>query len=228
MHITPKRRRRAMRAHYLARRGNDQRQIAERLNVSRATVRDDLQLVETHWSQIAGPAADDLLLESLHLLQLRLALALKNDEVADNAARLTAPEYLKARDAQETRLNALAREIRRTVEQVHQRAEQRPDQPDLYQEEAREPAKPVKTTPELTKTDHPNSTIPSPQQEIVQSEAAAEKIPAEPAQDALIKEAIQHFPHLKGQSPEQILHFLDQLTDPKGEEQPAIYAEAAG
>ncbi|MDE2967189.1 MAG: HTH domain-containing protein [Chloroflexota bacterium] len=231
MHIAPRRRRRAMRAHYLAQRGLSQRQIAEQMDVSRATVRDDLQLVETHWSQIAAPAADDLLLESLHLLQLRLALALKNDEVADNAARLTAPEYLKARDHQETRLNALAREIRRTVQQVHQRAEQRPDQPDLYQEQPQEQPKPVKTTPELTKPDQPHSTISSPQQEIVQSEAPAEKIPPEPDQDALIEEAVQHFPHLKGQSPEQILHFLDQLTDPNTDEGgPAgrIYAEAAG
>ena len=70
----------------------------------------------------------------------------------------------------------------------------------------------------------PKPTISSPEQEIVQSEPEKEKIPEEPDHDALIQEAITHFPHLKGQSETQILQFLDQLTTPE----PKIYAEAAG
>ncbi|MYA01003.1 MAG: hypothetical protein F4Y35_04385 [Chloroflexi bacterium] len=79
---------------------------------------------------------------------------------------------------------------------------------------------------ELTKIAPSNSTISSPQQEIVPDQAPEEKIPAEPTQDALIAEAVQHFPHLKGQSAEQILHFLDQVTNPNGQ-QPTIPTKTA-
>ena len=231
MHIPPKRRRRAIHVHYLTQRGFSQRKIAEQLKISKATVSTDLQLIETHWSQIAGPAADDLLLESLQLLQIRLSLAVKNDDVTNNADRLTPVEYLRARENQETRLNALAREIRRTVQQIHLRAEHRPDQPGLYEEEPQELSE---TSPKSAQTDRPESTISSPEQEIVPDQAPEEKTPTEPVQlpdppdqDALIAEAVEHFPHLKGRSAEQILQFLDQITDPSAQE-PPIYAEAAG
>ncbi len=214
MHIPPRRRRRALRIHYLIQRGLSQQQVAEKLEISRATVRADLQLMETHWSRIAAPAADDLLLQSLQLLRIRLSRAIKRDPVARNTNRLTPVEYLRARDAQETQLNGLAREIRRTVRQVQLRAEQRPDQPDLYDEQPQDSSE---TMTKLTKIAPPNSTISSPQQEIVPDQAPEEKIPAEPTQDDLIAEAVQHFPHLKGQSAEQILHFLDQITNPNGQ-----------
>ncbi|MCY3922816.1 MAG: DeoR family transcriptional regulator, partial [Chloroflexi bacterium] len=218
MHIPPKRRRRAIHVHYLTQRGRSQREIAEQLKISKATVRSDLQLIETHWSQIAAPAADDLLLESLRLLQIRLSLAIKHDDVTNNADRLTPVEYLRARENQETRLNALAREIRRTVQQIHLRAEQRPDQPGLYGEEPQELSE---TSPKSGQTDRPDSMISSPEQEIVADQAPEEKTPAEPVQlpeppdqDALIAEVLEHFPHLKGQPEEEILQFLDHLTDP--------------
>lgn len=235
MHIPPRRRRRVIHVHYLTQRGCSQREIGERLKLSKSTVRSDLQLIETHWSSIAAPAADDLLLESLQLLKLRLSLAIKEDPVDKNANRLTPVEYLRARENQESQLNALAREIRRTVQQVHQRAEQRPDQPGLYDEESQNSAQ---TSPESTQTDPSDSTTSSPEQEIEESQPAQEKFPAEPVQlpnppgqDALIEEAVQHFPHLKGQSAEQILQFLDQITNPDAPEQetsPLIYTEAAG
>ena len=231
MHIPPKRRRRAIHVHYLTQRGFSQRKIAEQLKISKATVGSDLQLIETHWSQIAGPAADDLLLESLQLLKIRLSLAIKHDDISNNSDRLTPVEYLRARENQETRLNALAREIRRTVQQIHQRAEQRADQPGLYDEEPQELSE---SKPESAQIDRPESTISSPEQEIVPDRAPEEKTPTEPVQlpdppdqDALIAEAVEHFPHLKGQSAEQILQFLDQITDPSAQE-PPIYAEAAG
>ncbi|MYA02540.1 MAG: HTH domain-containing protein, partial [Chloroflexi bacterium] len=166
MFIPPKRRRRIMRAHHLRQQGHSLRQIAEKLNISIATVRADLKLAQTHWATIAAASADDLLLESLHLLQIRLTLAIKRDYVADNASRLTPVDYLRARDAQETQLNHLAREIRRTAHDVHRRAAQRPDQPDLFDEEPQELAE---TITESTKIEPPNSTISSPEQEIVQS-----------------------------------------------------------
>ncbi len=166
-----------MRAHHLRQQGHTLRQIAEKLNISVATVRADLKLAQTHWATIAAASADDLLLESLHLLQIRLTLAIKRDYVADNAGRLTPVDYLRARDAQENQLNHLAREIRRTAHDVHRRAAQRPDQPDLFDEEPQELAE---TITESTKIEPPNSTISSPAQEIVQSQPSEEKIPTEP------------------------------------------------
>ncbi len=228
MRITPQRRRRATRAHYLRQHGQSLKRIAETVNVSLATVRSDLKLVEAHWASIASAVADDLLLESLFLLKTRLSLAIAHDSVTDNAKRLTPVEYLRARDAQETQLNALAREIRRTAHEVQRRAEQRPDQPELYDEEPQESAE---TTTKLSQIEPPDPTISSPEQEIVPSEAKTEKIPAEPDLDPLIAEAVQHFPHLEGQSPEQILHFLDQITTPETQDKDTptpIYAEAAG
>ena len=176
MFIPPKRRRRVMRAHYLRQRGHTLRQIAEKLNVSVATVRADLKLAQTHWATIAAASADDLLLESLHLLQARLSRAIKRDPVSANANRLTPVDYLRARDARETQLNHLAREIRRTVHDVHRRAAQRPDQPDLFDEEPQELAE---TITESAQIEPSNSTIPSPAQEIVESQPSEEKIPAE-------------------------------------------------
>ena len=176
MHIPPRRRRRALRIHYLIQRGLSQQQVAEKLEISRATVRSDLQLIETHWSRIAAPAADDLLLQSLQLLRIRLSRAIKRDEVSHNARRLMPVEYLRARDAQETQLNGLAREIRRTVRQVQLRAEQRPDQPDLFDEQPQDSSE---TMTKLTKIAPPSSTISSPQQEIVPDPAPEEKIPTE-------------------------------------------------
>ena len=221
MQITPKQRRRAVRVHFLTLQGNSHKEIAESFKISRATVRADLQLIETHWSEIAAAAADDLLLESLQLLEGRVTLATRDKSIDELANRLTPVEYLRARDARETQFTALAREIRRTVHEVHQRVEQRPDQPALDQEEVQETDE---TSTKLTISATPKPTISSPEQEIVQSEPEKEKIPEDTPQDDLIQEAITHFPHLKGQSETQILQFLDQGTTPE----PKTYAEAAG
>ena len=232
MHISPRQRRRSVRVHYLRQHGQSLKQIAETVNISVATVRADLKLAETHWSSIAAATADDLLLESLFLLKTRLSIAIAHDSVADNAKRLTPVEYLRARDAQETQLNSLAREIRRTVQDIHRRADQRPDQPDLIEDVLQELAE---TTPKLSQIEPPDSTIPSPEQEIVESEAEEENSLPEPPQapeiDPVISEAIELFPHLRRKSDEQILHFLEKLTDPNAKT-PEIpipaYTEAAG
>ncbi len=235
MRISPKRRRRSVRAHYLRQRGHSLQHIAGTLKTSLATVRADLKLAETHWSSIAAATADDLLLESLHLLKLRLNLALTQDAVANNAKHLTPAEYLRARDAQETQLNSLAREIRRTVQDVHRRAEQRPDQPELFDEEPEDQQELAETTPKLSQIEPLDSTISSPEQEIVRSEAEEENSLPEPPQapeiDPVISEAIELFPHLRRKSDEQILNFLEKLTDPNAKT-PEIpipaYPEAAG
>ena len=267
MRITPKRRRRIVNVHYLRLQGQAIAKIAEHFSISPATVRADLQLADSHWSTVAAGAADDLLLESLQLLQLRLSLAIKHDLVTDNAKRLTPVEYLRARDAQENQLNGLAREVRRTVHDVHQRAAQRPDQPDLYiEDEASQES--AENAPELAQTSakssisaHPNETISSPEQEIVPEIAPQEKNPpkttlppvalprparprpvpkapvlaperdSESVPDPFIDEAVALFPHLKGQSHDEILRFLKQFTDPARTHDSstrAVYAEAAG
>ena len=140
-----------MRVHFLRQQGMSTRSIAKQLDISHSTVREDLKLVETHWSTIAAAAADDLLLESLQLLNYRLVLALENKAVSRNAQRLTPADYLRARDAHETQLTNLSREVRRTAQAVHQRAAQRPDQPELYESDDKEPqnlAKPTQNLPQ--------------------------------------------------------------------------------
>ena len=87
MHITPRQRRRSIRVHYFRQQGHSLQYIADTSKTSLATVRADLKLAETHLSSIAAATADDLLLQSLHLLQLRLAAAIKLDRVANNADR---------------------------------------------------------------------------------------------------------------------------------------------
>ena len=175
MHITPKRRRRVIQVHYLAQRGLTQRQIAEQLEISRAVVRSDLQLIESHWSTIAAAAADDLLLESLQLLRIRLSIAVMTNGPAKLAEQLSPIDYLRAHEAHEAQLSGLAREIRRTAQAVHHRAAQRPDQPALYDDAD------AQTEPKPTKNGRPEETISSPEQEIVPAEAPEEKIPPEPA-----------------------------------------------
>ena len=231
MYVPPKQRRRCLRVHYLRQRGTALKQIAEQLDLSVATVRADLKLVENHWSSIAAAAADDLLLESLQLLQFRLRLALNDELLAKIAVNLTPVEMLRAQDAHQQRLDNLAREIRRTVEQVHRRAEQRTDQTVLAEDDLQEPEK---TTPKSSQIAPSDPTISSPEREIVESQAAQEKTIEEPIPDPdppelepLIAEAVEHFPQLRGQSPDQILTFLDQLTDPTHEPDPIPPAQAA-
>ena len=166
MRINPKRRRRIIKVHYLRQQGHAQRKIAEKLDISHATVRADLQLAETHWSELAAAAADDLLLQSLQLLQIRLSIAISQDGLSKLANSLSPAEFLRARDAQETQFNALAREIRRTAHDIHQRAAQRPDQPELFQDLPETIQERAETSTESFTTIHSEHTIPSPEQEI--------------------------------------------------------------
>ena len=238
MHIQPKRRRRCLKVHALTMQGLSQRKIAERLKVSHATVRADQQLIETHWSEIAAPAADDLLLQQLDLLRRETARIARQDIMETFGAHITMAEYIKACDARDAKILAYLRETRRTIDAIHRRAKEREAQPDLYADDQDEETTQelAETSPKLAQTVHPESTSPQPEQEIVAPDAPEEKIPPktfqpdlDPLLDPIIKEALEVFPQLKGQSPDQILNFLDQLTDPAKEEPPIpAYAEAAG
>ena len=237
MHIPPRRRRRCLKIHHLSMQGLSQRKIGEQLNVSHATVRADLQLLETHWADIAGAAADDLLLEQLHILREQTVRIARFDIMEAFGEHLTVAEYIKACDDRDAKILAFVREARRTVDAVHRRADRREAQPDLY-EDATEVAETAPNPSENnTKPDipvHPNSASPQPTLEIVPSEAQEETIPPDsapsdpdPVLDPVIEEALTLFPQLHGKPTDHILAFLDHLTDPNQEQIP-IQSAAAG
>ena len=233
MHIPPQRRQRILKAHSLRQQGHSLRQIAEQLGVSHATVRADLQLLETHWSEIAAAAADDVLFEQLHLLREQLVRLDALDIIEQFGQHLPPGELHRVFEAHYARILALVRELRRTANDIHRRARERQAQPELAAE-VDESLETAETTPKSSTTIHPESTISQPEQEIVETDPAQEKIGPETihaalelALDPLIEEAIELFPHLQGQPREQILAFLDQLTDPTQPEGPIAYADAA-
>ena len=233
MHIPPQRRQRILKAHSLRQQGHSLRWIAEQLGVSHATVRADLQLLETHWSEIAAAAADDVLFEQLHLLREQLVRLDALDIIEQFGQHLPPSELHRVFEAHYARLLTLARELRRTANDIHRRARERQAQPELVvQVEAS--LETAETSPKSSTTIHPKSTISQPEQEIVKTDLAQEKNAPETIHDALdlaldpmIEEAIELFPHLQGQPREQILAFLDQLTDPAQPEVPITYADAA-
>ncbi|MDE2989050.1 MAG: hypothetical protein OXT70_13520 [Chloroflexota bacterium] len=240
MHIAPKQRRRCLKVHHLSMAGVAQRKIAKQLGVSHVTVRSDLRLIEAHWSDIAAPAADDLLLEQLQLLREQTARIARTDLMEAFGSHITVAEYIKACDARDAKVLAFIRETRRTIDAVHRRAAEREAQPELYQGDLESLQETDETAPKLDKTVHPNSASPQPEQEIVALEPPPEKFPpkaiqpapdpsTDPLLDPILEEAVTLFPHLKGQPPDQILAFLDQLTEPTPSEDPLpIYADAAG
>ena len=240
MHIPPRRRRRCLKVHHLSMAGVAQRKIAKQLGVSHATVRSDLRLIEAHWSDIAAPAADDLLLEQLQLLREQTARIARTDLMEAFGSHITVAEYIKVCDARDAKLLAFIRETRRTIDAVHRRAAEREAQPDLYQGDLESLQETDETAPKLDNSVHQDSASSQPEREIVALEPPPEKIPPEAAQpapdpstdpllDPILEEAVTLFPHLKGQPPDQILTFLDQLTEPTpNEDHLPIYADAAG
>lgn len=239
MHIPPRRRRRCLKVHHLSMTGLAQRKIAKQLGVSHATVRSDLRLIEAHWSDIAAPAADDLLLEQLQLLREQTARIARTDLMELVGEHISVAEYIKTCDARDAKLLAFIRETRRTIDAIHRRAAEREAQPDLYQGDLETLQETDETAPKLDKTVHPNSASPRPEQEIVAPDPQTEKAPpkavpsnpdpsSDPLLDPILQEAVTLFPHLKGQPPDQFLAFLDQLTEPTPNEDPLpIYADAA-
>ena len=223
MHIPPARRRRILTVHHLRQQGKSLRKIAEQLNISHATVHADLKLAETHWAEIALPAADDLLLNQLHIIQRRLARVLHQDLLANFNHRLSPDEVARLYAVQASELATLLREARRTVAAVQRRAEQRPEQeleiPD-YVEPPPDPAEPAVDTPDsdrpgLTNANHSNQRISQPAQEIVEftrSEKNAANHPTHPLPDNLFEEAQTFLKQLR----EQDLH------------PPPVFADAAG
>ena len=223
MHIPPARRRRILTVHHLRQQGKSLRKIAEQLKISHATVHADLKLVETHWAEIALPAAADLLLNQLHIIQRRLARVLQQDLSAVFNQRLSPDEYTRLYAVQMNELATLLREARRTVAAVQRRAEQRPEQeldiPD-FPEPPPEPATPTVDTPDsdlpgLTNANHSEQRISQPAQEIVNP------APSE-------KNIANHSDHpLPGNLFEEAQTFLEQLREQESHP-PPVFADAAG
>ena len=72
MPLSPRQRRRALRAHHLRNEGLPLRQIADRLDISHSTARRDLLALETDWPDIARAAAHELILQVVQLCRHRL------------------------------------------------------------------------------------------------------------------------------------------------------------
>ena len=186
MHITPKRRQRILSAHHLRQQGHSLRQIAQQLGVSHATVIADLKLLETHWSEIAAPAADERLLEQLHQLTDYLAHVLNQDLVQLFGDRLSGPELARLMAIRASEISALFRETRQTINAIHRRAAARPsDDLDLPDESVEDP-------PELTNANHSNHRVSQPEQEIVtpeRSENTSPNHPDQPLPDDIFEQA---------------------------------------
>ena len=179
MQIHPARRRRALRVHYLQQRGDSLRKIAEQLGVSHTTVRDDLRLLESHWSSIAAPAADDLLLESLQLLQFRLVLATRGDEVARLSDRLT-PGRIPPRPRRPGR--AVDRARARDPAHCRRGSPPRRAAPGPTRPRRRTAANPGRSPPTFHSLTARIRRSPSAEQEIVEIPAPEEKLPSNPIQ----------------------------------------------
>ena len=217
MHIPPKRRRRCLNVHHLRQQGQSLRQIGAQLQISHATVRADLQLLESHWSEIAAPAADDLLLDQLHILRC-LLVKLVEEDLIQRYSRVSVPEFTRLYEIRASEIATVLREVRQTAAQIQRRAAQRETRPELDREAVQEPAEPQ---PELSTTNHSIQRISQPQQEIVEL-APAEKVsaihPAEPLPDDIL---------------EQAQAFLDELREHEINPQPVLpsppgLADAAG
>ncbi|MDE2891383.1 MAG: hypothetical protein OXN86_02600 [Chloroflexota bacterium] len=153
------------------------RRIGDNLNVSHATIVDDLKLLETHWSEVVEQSADDLLLEQLRLLQFRLRKVMEFD-MLKSFGHCSPPDFARIYQAHVAEQATLLRETRRTVAQLQERAALRgteageiPLELDYPEDELAAPPRPTNRTepnkpeqpdlPELTKPDHPNHSVPS-------------------------------------------------------------------
>ena len=174
MPTSPRRRRRILREHQLRQNGFPLKKIAEKVNVSVATVHADLRLLETDWQDIAGATRNDLLLQQINRINRRLGQLL-NDPIpgADLCTSLDDLVRLKALHSRD--LNAACRELRLLLRELPREAPvgngqiielERADYPD------HELADPERTRQNLNnpeKAETPQPAIPSNTQEIAAS-----------------------------------------------------------
>ena len=174
MNISPQRRQRIVRAHHLRRNGRSQTESADLLGVSKATVNADLKLLEADWANIAELTHDDLLLDQIEQLNLRLKHLLSLGPL-DLIKQLGLPEDMRVSIAEMTRLYAVhqqsiqaaTRELRLLLREL--RPETRQRSADIIDAELAEdpepqldgPNQPGSNWPQLNKPDHPKRAIPS-------------------------------------------------------------------
>lgn len=111
MNISPQRRRRTLREHQLRQNGYTLEQIAEKVNVSIATVHADLRLLETNWSDVAQATRNDLLLQQINRLNRRIGNLLNRKQFARDTA-LTVEQLISLESLLSRDLNAACRELR--------------------------------------------------------------------------------------------------------------------
>ena len=111
MPTSPRRRRRVLREHQLRQNGNTLEQIAEKVNVSVATVHADLRLLETDWHDIAAATRNDLLVQQINRVNRRLGHLINTGVVGLELCN-TIDEALRARALYAQEINAASRELR--------------------------------------------------------------------------------------------------------------------
>ena len=124
MHISPRRRQRALRVHELRQRGRSLRNIGKQLDISHSTVLADLKLIETRWSEFTRQSTDDFQLEQLALMQRRLRMLLRRD-LLKAFGRLSPTDFVRIHEAHNQELAILLRETRRLAAQLRERADLR-------------------------------------------------------------------------------------------------------
>ncbi len=135
--VSPQRRRRILHAHQLRQTGATTRSIAQVLQVAPSTIHDDLRLLEQHWQEIAQQAAADALLTALGALQLSL-----------NSFFHSQPNGANPFAANQRELIMVCRELRQTVNQIHQlQPEDPPEEPPDYPDDQLADAERHRTQP---------------------------------------------------------------------------------
>ena len=173
MPTSPRRRRRVLREHQLRQNGNTLEQIAEKVNVSVATVHADLRLLETDWHDIAAATRNDLLVQQINRVNRRLGHLINTGVVGLELCN-TIDEALRARALYAQEINAASRELRLLLRELPAESTlsgeiielERADYPD---HELADPEPDRKKLKEPEKAETPQPAIPSNTQEIVAS-----------------------------------------------------------
>ena len=174
MPASPRRRRRILRAHQLRQNGRSLKDIAERLNVSIATVHADLRMLETDWNDIAQATCNDLLLQQISRINRRI-VGLISGSPPGEELYATLDEFLRVQALHTQNFNAACRELRLLLRELPREAPtgngqiielERADYPD---HELADPEPDRKKLKEPEKAETPQPAIPSNTQEIVAS-----------------------------------------------------------
>ena len=177
-----------VRAHHLRRNGRSQSQSAKILGVSRATVNADLKLLDAEWTNIAELTHDDLLLDQIEQLNLRLKHLLSLGPT-DLIQQLGLPKDMPVSLSEMTRLYAVhqqsiqatTRELRLLLRELRPETRQRSseivdielaDDPqdqllDQPHDQLAVAQQPEHNWPQLNKPEHPERSIPRKTREIL-------------------------------------------------------------